>query len=318
MMSTANCYQNTCSSENRIDSNLRWVVMRFAVALILLVAAILKAHQLATTPSLGENLLHARWFNILVIEFELFFGIWLIFGLLPRLTWFATVGCFSVFALVSLYKAVSGETSCGCFGEVAVNPWFTMLFDLLVIGILMLFRPPKMVFWRREIFLWFTPNFQYRNIVFVVLTWLIVAIPTSYAMIAINKIDIDELGTEFISIDGKKTILLKPEKWIGKKLPLLSHIEQQKDNIELLKNGQWTIVLFSHDCLKCKQTMGNLIAIKTRNVFCVEIPPYGKNNEQFKDFKYTKLDNGRKWFVDTPVILKTNGLIVEEVSNGLN
>jgi hypothetical protein len=273
---------------------------------------------LATTPTLGEDLLHARWFNIFVVEFELFFGIWLIFGTLPKLTWLATTGLFVIFSLVTFHEAVSGKLSCNCFGNVAINPFFTMTLDLVIVGFLVLFRPKGMIFGRREIFLRLISNFQYRKIVFVVLTWLILAIPASYAIIAVNKIDINELGTEFVRLDGKKAILLTPEKWVGKELPLLPHIGQQKDGVDLLKNGQWTIVLFSHNCLKCKQTMGNLITTKTPNIFCIEIPPYGKNKEQIKDFKYAKLDNSQNWFVDTPVILKTNRLIVEEVANGLD
>jgi uncharacterized membrane protein YphA (DoxX/SURF4 family) len=80
--------------------------MRLVVASVLLVAAILKTHQLATTPILGEGFLHARWFKIFVVEFELFFGIWLIFGILPRLTWLVTISLFSIFSIVSFYKAV--------------------------------------------------------------------------------------------------------------------------------------------------------------------------------------------------------------------
>ena len=50
------------------------------IACLLFLAAGMKAWQLATVPVLGEGLLHARWFNILVIEFELAFGLWLLFG----------------------------------------------------------------------------------------------------------------------------------------------------------------------------------------------------------------------------------------------
>ena len=50
--------------------DLRWTVLRFVIATILLTAAVMKAHQLATVPSLGEGLLNARWFNILVVQFE--------------------------------------------------------------------------------------------------------------------------------------------------------------------------------------------------------------------------------------------------------
>ena len=129
----------------RIRSDLRWLVMRFVVAVIVLTAAFMKAYQLATEPSFGEGLFHARWFNILVVEFELFFGIWLMVGLLPKLTWLATIGCFSIFALISLFKALSGEVSCGCFGAVTVNPWITTVFDVGVIGSLLAFRPASSI-----------------------------------------------------------------------------------------------------------------------------------------------------------------------------
>jgi hypothetical protein len=64
--------------------------------------------------------------------------------------------------------------------------------------------------------------------------------------------------------------------------------------------------------------MVELAATKTQNVFCVEIPPYGKSKEQVEGFRYAKLDSKRKWFVDTPVILKTNNLIVEKIIDRFN
>ena len=137
--------RNPQNPDTLIRSDLRWAVLRFVIAAILLTAAVMKTYQLATELSLGEGLLHARWFNILVVEFELFFGIWLIVGMLPKLSWLATIGCFSVFALVSLYKALSGEASCGCFGVMAVNPWITTVFDVGVIGCLLAFRPASSI-----------------------------------------------------------------------------------------------------------------------------------------------------------------------------
>ncbi|MDR2643810.1 MAG: hypothetical protein LBC74_13570, partial [Planctomycetaceae bacterium] len=92
--SKEHCKCDTRSDKSCIDWNRGkyWKVIRLIVATIILVAAVLKAHQLATTPSLGDGLLHARWFNIFVVEFELFFGVWLILGMLPKLTLLATVG----------------------------------------------------------------------------------------------------------------------------------------------------------------------------------------------------------------------------------
>jgi hypothetical protein len=110
---------------------------------------VFKAHDL-TMPVLGEGLFHAHWFKIFVVEFELFFGIWLIFGLLPKLTWLVTIGLFSVFSVVSFYKAaILQETSCGCFGAVTVNPWITMIFDLMITGLLLFFLPKKNIFHKK-------------------------------------------------------------------------------------------------------------------------------------------------------------------------
>ena len=52
-------------------------VVRVILGLILLIAAALKAFQLATEPVAESGLLTSRWFLIGGVEFELFFGLWL-------------------------------------------------------------------------------------------------------------------------------------------------------------------------------------------------------------------------------------------------
>ncbi|MDR0609534.1 MAG: hypothetical protein LBG58_05445, partial [Planctomycetaceae bacterium] len=122
------------------DTQSNWLFVRIFIALVLLAAAGLKGYSLSVSPMLGDGIFYLRWFNIFVVEFELFFGLWLFFGFLPKLTRLAAVGCFSVFALVSLYKALSGATSCGCFSEfVPVNPWIMTVFDCGVVFVLLRF-----------------------------------------------------------------------------------------------------------------------------------------------------------------------------------
>ncbi len=58
-------------------------VVRIAAALLLLVAATSKAYQLVTEPVLGSGVLESRPFLMFVVEFELFFGLRLLSGLLP-------------------------------------------------------------------------------------------------------------------------------------------------------------------------------------------------------------------------------------------
>ena len=77
------------------------------------------------------------------VEFELFFGLWLLAGILPKPTWAAALVCFGLFACVSLYKALSGYASCGCFGRVPVSPWYTVTFDLAIIASLVRWRPKR-------------------------------------------------------------------------------------------------------------------------------------------------------------------------------
>ncbi|MDR0703652.1 MAG: hypothetical protein LBF88_01550 [Planctomycetaceae bacterium] len=147
---------------------------------ILLLAAGLKA----ATPPLGDGLLHNWLFNVFVVAFELFCGVWLVFGLLPRLTWWVVVGLFLVFWIVSFYKTISGAATCGCWGNVEIPPVYTALLDTLVIGLLWNFRPINTVFCFQSLvdeFLFFK-KFQLRKLSLVVLARFVVIIPITYAM----------------------------------------------------------------------------------------------------------------------------------------
>ena len=117
-------------------------VVRILLGLVLLTAAGLKGHQLATEPAVGTGLLDSRWFLIGVVEFELLFGLTLLAGIFPKSTWIAALACFACFAGVSAVKAVLGDASCGCFGRVPVNPWHTFGLDLTAIVALLRWQPP--------------------------------------------------------------------------------------------------------------------------------------------------------------------------------
>ena len=115
--------------------------VRVAVGILLLTAAGLKGYQLATEPLLGTGFLDSRWLLTMTVEFELLFGLWLLANIWPKLSWAAAMGCFSLFTCISLYKALSGYTTCGCFGRLPVNPWWTATLDLVVVFSLLRWRP---------------------------------------------------------------------------------------------------------------------------------------------------------------------------------
>ncbi len=124
----------------------RWTpydAVRVALGLLLLVAAALKAHQLATEPVIAPGILNSLWFLTAVVELELFFGLWLVAGLYPRQTWAVAVACFALFAGVSLFKGLSGAATCGCFGRVPVNPWWTLILDAAAVSALLFARPVR-------------------------------------------------------------------------------------------------------------------------------------------------------------------------------
>ena len=57
--------------------------VRLVLGALLLVAAALKTHQLATEPVANEDIFTARWFLTGVVELEMFMGVWLIVGAAP-------------------------------------------------------------------------------------------------------------------------------------------------------------------------------------------------------------------------------------------
>lgn len=121
------------------------IVMKLLAAL-LLIAAILKGYQLLTEPAANNDIWSYRPFLILAVEFELALGIWLLSGLFKKAAWLTTLTCFSLFSFITLYKALSGAESCGCFGSVHVNSWITLFaIDLPAVIALALFRPKNRI-----------------------------------------------------------------------------------------------------------------------------------------------------------------------------
>lgn len=240
--------------------------VRVAVGVLLLTAAGLKAHQLATEPILGTGLLDSRWLLMATVEFELFFGLWLLVNIWPKPTWTAAVACFGLFAGVSLYKVLSGEASCGCFGQVQVIPWYTLMGDATAVALLAAFRP--------RVANTDNPVSLARLAVHatgLLAVWLVMSAPvTSWAIASFQSDtshDLSALGEVFDPPDGRPIVVLEPEKWIGEPFPLLPFIkplageallpaEAHPDLGERLLQGKWTLVLYSTNCSECQTYLG--------------------------------------------------------------
>lgn len=101
------------------------------IALVLLVAAGLKAAQVLSPTYLGT-----RWDTtqaIAAIVSEWFVGGWLLSGLAQHRARWAAIGLLLILFAVSIRRLAAGEPDCGCFGQVRTNPSWTASFDAIAI-----------------------------------------------------------------------------------------------------------------------------------------------------------------------------------------
>lgn len=110
--------------------------VRWLTAIVFLVAATLKANQIATEPMHGNGILSSLPLAIVQVEFETVLGTLLLAGIWARVIRYLTLGTLAVFLGFSAYKTWGGAASCGCFGKVEVDPRITMVMDLVLIACL--------------------------------------------------------------------------------------------------------------------------------------------------------------------------------------
>ncbi len=117
-------------------------IVMFVAGAILIIASVLKCHQLLTEPILSTGFWESWLFTVIQIPLELGLGIWLVSGLFRKAGWLLSVLAFAGFIGITLHKVWSGAASCGCFGRVPVPPWITLTAIAIPLFVLLaLFRP---------------------------------------------------------------------------------------------------------------------------------------------------------------------------------
>jgi hypothetical protein len=116
----------------------RWPRLAFVAAgLVLVFSSAAKGMHLASDPFATGPALLSRGLSVGLVVGELGLGLWLLAGVLPSSARSVAVCCFGLFFAVSLEKAVAGEVSCACFGNLTVTPWLTAALDAgLVVALL--------------------------------------------------------------------------------------------------------------------------------------------------------------------------------------
>ena len=122
------------------------IIMTLA-GLLLVVAAGLKFHEIIATcvPSWRDNptgFWESYEFFLVQIPLEFALGAWLLSGLFRKVSWIAGMLAFFGFIFVTIFKIVTGAESCGCFGQIPVNPRITLfVMDIPIFLMLAIFHP---------------------------------------------------------------------------------------------------------------------------------------------------------------------------------
>lgn len=275
---------------------------------MLLAAALLKAQQLATTPTVEAGLLTSRSLLFVVVQVELAWGAWLLMGLLPRYLRTVSLLGFGAMAGVSLARGVAGEATCGCFGQYSVSPWVSFSLSLTAIAALWMWRPVQ----RRT-------HVRLARALSLMSSWLITAVAAGLWMASFSPA---ALSAEGNLVGTGDVVLLEPEEWIGHEFPLRDHI----DVGERLAEGNWTVVLYEPSCPKCHKVVAKYKTLSEAGASTPEVPGIAlvtitspESESTASEGKQTawlrgRLDNEHKWFVDTPQVIRLDARIVMDVS----
>ncbi len=129
---------------------MRYTIISRCLGLLLLTAALLKGSGLGVDPVSRMGIFSAPAFQFLVVAFEVSLGFWLLSGKLPSGAWLTVLMAFAGFAVVSLYQGSIGQASCGCFGKLSVNPWYTFVIDIATVAALVFIRPDLQPLWENR------------------------------------------------------------------------------------------------------------------------------------------------------------------------
>jgi len=283
-------------------------IVMTATGLVLIIAALLKTHQLLTEPILSTGFWESWLFFVIQIPLELGLGIWLASGLFRKAAWLIAVIGFAIFIAVTLQKGLIGAASCGCFGKIHVNPWVTLFtIDTPLFVLLLFFRPAG--------YKLLPPPWPSAKHFFSVAIPTFIILGTIVPVLVINK---PPEKTESYEV-------INPENWFdsdtgSQQLALLDDI----DIGDSLRTGFSVIVFYHNDCPECRKAipiydqMARDFSISEQGIqfAFIEAPPYGDEDEYFipPDTPcFTGcLDDAKDWYFVTPLtVLTIDGNVVK-------
>ena len=118
-----------------------FTIGRLLFGTLLLVSILLKLFSGQQGQSVTNGLAIGSYSFFLYLFCEATLAAWLLVGVFPVALWWSAISCFSLFAGVSLGKAISGEVTCDCFGSFSASPRVMLVIDSVIVGLLLLCRP---------------------------------------------------------------------------------------------------------------------------------------------------------------------------------
>ena len=268
-----------------------------AVGTVLVVAAILKIDAILTRqwPASYERILEAL--------VETAAGFWCWCGVWRRGAWAAAVLLFLTFAGVSLFRGWAGHQSCGCFGTLRVDPWWTLALDVGVLVALLVWHPQRS-----------EPGAtKFRLMGAGVLLLLLLA--------AVGWLSVRNrpawLHADGRITGGRGTVLMNPVGWAHDRMPLLKYMR----HAQLYAHGRWLVVLYHHGCDVCQRAIGQVaaklaVAKHPHHVLLLEVPPNGSlpASLDLRGMAHARVHFGRNWAIPMfPLYLDMHNGVVTRV-----
>jgi hypothetical protein len=273
-----------------------WVLLIAGV--VLLIAATLKGYDL-----LRGVVTKNYFFHTLQVLLEFAAGIWLISSAATYHALRAGALLFAIFLGVSVYRGLQGQTDCGCFGPVPMNPWITASMDAVMLlwfitAALQLPRAIPAIRWRKILAPWLA--------VLMLIGGVIGGIYVQPARLHANgKIT-----------GGHGVVMMQPPAWDGKPFPLARYVRDSGT----IMHGQWLAVIYFHSCPVCQHTIAGisrrLQKSPSHNVALLQLPPYGPLPHGIADARMLrlKLSDARLWHPPfLPVLVDLNHGMVTRV-----
>jgi hypothetical protein len=291
---------NETSKENSTISSRYARGVETVLALVLMIAAVLKGYQLFSHSSpVIPGLMRSKIILAVLIEAEILLSVWLLVGGFRRIRFIIALVCFSMFAVAAGYEAFRAMPSCGCFGNVKVPPAITAAFDVLAVIALWITRP------RRLRVTNVLPSRRRALCGAIVAASATAILWTGYFL---KVAPADSLSPE--AGDGD-LVVLEPQSWVNLPFPLLNDIE----NGDQLRTGRWLLVLYHYDCDSCLQAIPNyrLWAMAAGNddtrprLAFIAMPPVAPEGQEpvtpSATYQRLLLRPDHDWFATTPVVV---------------